>query len=175
MPAHRDCLSHGATEPQEESGRGSGGSLGLVIPCNNISCTKIRTGSTKCLTRKLPGMRAALGDGGLRKTDAVPRTLTTAQGSEASLWRGTVGKASSQSLSLHAPPGQGDTVGGKGALGYLGGTHPGREQGRQAPFVLCLPGVRPQAHRGKAGCKTEAWDPQTRFQAPLCHLLQRSK
>lgn len=67
---------------------------GLSCPGIIFLAPKMRTGSTKCLTRKLLlGIGAALGNSGLRKREPGPGTLTTAQGSEASLRRGALGKA----------------------------------------------------------------------------------
>lgn len=70
---------------------------GLSFPGIIFPAPKMRTGSDKCLIRKLfLGNGGALGNGGLRKTEPVPGTLTRAQGSEASMLRGTLGKASSE-------------------------------------------------------------------------------
>lgn len=67
---------------------------GLSFPGIIFLAPKMRTGSTKCLTRKLLlRIGAALGNGGLRKREPGPGALTMAQGSEASLRRGALGKA----------------------------------------------------------------------------------
>lgn len=60
---------------------------GLWFPGVTLPETKTRIGPDKYLTRTLLRIVADLGNCGLKKRDPVPGTLTTAQGSDASLLR----------------------------------------------------------------------------------------
>lgn len=129
VPVHRNHPSHGRGFLHRAPGAKQQRTWGFVIfwglsfPGIIFPAPKMRTGSTKCLTRKLLlGVGAALGNGGLRKTE---------HGLGEELW----GKPSSECFSsLYPFPEKGDTK------GRLSGLHESREgTGQAGPLYPLTP------------------------------------